>query len=71
MSVKRKPTNIQQTDVVEVFSREVRVSVDRNNDDSRAICTVDSEHLVYDPVVISSLFAVLESWPPVGASGNR
>jgi hypothetical protein len=58
-------TNVKQADVVEVLSQDVCVSVDSNDDDRCTICTVDSEHLVDNPVVVSSLFAFFVSKPPV------
>jgi hypothetical protein len=65
VSVKGRPTYIKQADVVEVLSRDVCVSVYRNDDDHRPICSVDSEDLVYDAIVVTSLFAILKSRPPV------
>jgi hypothetical protein len=59
--VERGAANVKQADVVEVLSQDVCVSVDSNDDDRCALCTVDSEHLVGTP----SLFAFFVSRPPV------
>jgi hypothetical protein len=63
--VKGRAADVKQADVVEVFSQDVCVSVNRDNGDSRAICTVNSEHLVDKAVVVPSLFAVFDSRPPI------
>jgi hypothetical protein len=70
VSVKGRPTYVKQADVVEVLSRDVCVSVYRNNDDHRPVCPVDTEDLVYDPVIVTSLLAALKSRPPVRTSGH-
>lgn len=58
MPVERGPCHAQEADVVEILSVDICVSVESDDDDRCPVCSVDSEHVVNNPVVISPFLPV-------------
>jgi hypothetical protein len=65
MAVDRWSKDIKEADVMQVFSLQIRMSVYRNDDGGRTSGSVDTEELVYNPVVVPTFFPRVCTRPPV------
>jgi hypothetical protein len=65
VAVERWSKDIKEADIMQTFSLQICMSVYRNDDGGRAIWSVDTEELVYNPVVVPTFFPRVGTRPPV------